>query len=160
MKMIVFIMIFVCIISIMLGFVLGYKRCNQYSKRRIKELEQVSYNAQIRARNWQCLLFSYKRKGRISTFLDINNMEKIAIYGYGLIGKYVEEELRLEGINVSFAVDKNTKIAGTLPVYVPTDQLPEYDVMIVTSGNAEEIRDLVGGTVNTVIELEAVLNVI
>lgn len=156
----VLLIICICIISLIIGFGLGYKRCYRYTKRRIDALEKSASSAQIRAKYWQMFFKLQKRAGSIRLFLDMNDMQKVAIYGYGVIGKYLEEELMQEGIKVVFVVDQSVKKNVSIPIYTPTAELPEYDVMLVTTGNADEVRQIVAGTADSVIELEDILKVV
>ena len=158
--MVVFFAIIICVMCIAVGFGCGYSRCYRYAKKRIDSLEAEKTASQIREVYWKLFLDLKLHDMQIRSFLDLNNMCEVAIYGYGVIGKYLEKELFHEGVKVVFAVDRGEKKDATIPIYVPSAKLPPYDVMLVTTGNAGEVRELVGGTVNTVIELEDILKVI
>lgn len=83
-----------------------------------------------------------KQQGKsIVNFLKKNNYCSVAVYGLGNIGKLLEEELKGE-IEIRYGVDRR-KILAEFPVYKPEDDLPEADVMIVTTVyEFEEIEEM------------------
>lgn len=68
--------------------------------------------------------FAYFRKRGIQT---------VAIYGMGRIGRLIYDKLRKNGeIDVLYAIDKSLPLFFDLPVFKPTDSLPETDCIIVS----------------------------
>ena len=71
-----------------------------------------------------------------------NNIHSIAIYGIGVIGKALLYQLEKEKINISYIVDQVAGNIGSKYVtYKPEAELPEVDMMIVTSYGYEEIEE-------------------
>lgn len=61
------------------------------------------------------------------------NIEKIAIYGCGVIGIKLFEELKKQKIEVEYFIDKDAGYYGKgINVYKPTDELNRVDAIIVT----------------------------
>ncbi|MBD5548883.1 MAG: hypothetical protein HDQ97_16115 [Lachnospiraceae bacterium] len=72
-------------------------------------------------------------KVSIASFLKQDNVKRVAIYGYGVIGKKLLDELIKEHIRVEYMVDKaETYQDNNIIVYRPEDDLPSVDIMIVT----------------------------
>lgn len=84
-----------------------------------------------------------KEEGKsIIPFLEERNYHKIAIYGMSKIGNHLYEELKKSEIEISYFIDRNPKaVLSWLPVYQPSDDLPETDAIIVTPvSDYENIR--------------------
>lgn len=57
----------------------------------------------------------------------------IAIYGMGIVGQRLADELKNSGVEIKYVIDKNANYVHTdLKVYRPEDVLPEVDAVIVT----------------------------
>lgn len=59
--------------------------------------------------------------------------ENIAIYGMAEIGKLLYNELKDSSVKVKYSIDKNKNVTNLIPVYVPDDDLPPVDVIVVTA---------------------------
>lgn len=153
--------VFLCVMASSLGFVLGYKRCAKFATGKIRELSNAAESARIRASYLNSFCKINDDHINITDFFILNEMRTIAIYGYGIVGKRLEKELADKGMQVAFAVDQNSaKKDSPISIYSLDDELPKYDVMVVTAGNADDIRKRIGGNRNTVIELRDVFDVI
>lgn len=76
------------------------------------------------------------QKKNICTFFEKRGYKKIAIYGMGEIGNRLYEDLtRFSDITVVYAIDKVREEHPTLPIYKIEDELPEVDVVIVSTNN-------------------------
>ena len=59
-------------------------------------------------------------------YFKANNIKKIAIYGYGVLGTLLVEELKNTSIEISYIVDREKKEElDNIPVYSLEDELPE-----------------------------------
>lgn len=68
----------------------------------------------------------------VDFFLD-NKIEKIVIYGGGEVACRLIEELEETSVEIIGIIDKNrNQVRAHLPVFKPTDKLPEIDAIIVT----------------------------
>ena len=76
-----------------------------------------------------------EKKIAIEDWLIENGYRKIAIYGYGIMGRHLETELnRSDNVQLEFIVDRQKNLLHTnVCVYEPTEKLPPIDVIIVAS---------------------------
>ena len=71
--------------------------------------------------------------GDISLFFKNRKMQKIAIYGYGDIGRHLITQLKNSGIEVEYIIDRRTNIdTQKIKLYKPEDKLPMVDAIVVT----------------------------
>lgn len=91
---------------------------------------------------WICL----KENGiHISDYFLQRGIHTLAIYGCGIIGEFINHELKNE-INVKYFIDRNaSNLQKQIPTYTLQDTLPETDGIIITlvahaAEVAEEIR--------------------
>ncbi len=90
--------------------------------------------------NWLDL----RRKGTpLLSYFHKNNYRKIAIYGYGYLGKQLTKELEDSDVIIAYIIDRNSSInAGKYSVYPLSNNLPEVDSIIVTpAGQYGAIRN-------------------
>lgn len=75
-----------------------------------------------------------KQEGKsITEYFNKNSYKSIAVYGLSYVGERVLDELKDSGIEVKYGIDKNAKsIFSDIEVYLPEDELPEVDAIIVT----------------------------
>ena len=65
--------------------------------------------------------------------LTSENYNKIAVYGYGIIGRRIVKELEKSHIEVKYYIDKNAaNIKADIPIFSNIEDLPEVDAIIVT----------------------------
>lgn len=77
------------------------------------------------------------------SFLQKNNIQSVAIYGFGDLGQKLYEQLKIEKIKVLYAIDMyKGESVGHLKVYRPQDNLPEVDGVIITAYGSEEIEQM------------------
>ncbi len=63
-----------------------------------------------------------------------NGMKNIAIYGYGMVGQLLENELKDSDISVTYIIDKNADSYSIKnKIYIPGEELPDADAVIVTA---------------------------
>ena len=75
-----------------------------------------------------------EKKENLASIISKMGINKIAIYGYGLLGKHFFEELRGSGIVIKYIIDKNKEgIYAEVPVYLPEEKLPEVELIVVTA---------------------------
>ena len=103
-----------------------------------------------------------KNLGLESYFHD-NNMQTVAIYGIGVLGRRLIEQLKLDGITISYGIDKRKSeinIDG-IQVYAPWDELPAVDVVVVTPIYFYEIEELLQGKFGAwqnIVSIEDIIN--
>jgi hypothetical protein len=77
-----------------------------------------------------------REKGRrICDWLIKNNYMKVAIYGYGIMGRHLITELISDGkVSVEYVIDKKRHVLkDNLRCYIPTEKHPDADAIIVSS---------------------------
>lgn len=106
-----------------------------YTKK-IKELEN---NQQLVRKNDKIIqvldeFLTIKQMGKnLNSYFKDNNYTKIAIYGMGHLGKRLYDELKAEDMNIAYLIDKKAEdIKEEIPVFIPGQELPDADVVIVT----------------------------
>lgn len=95
-------------------------------------------------------LWMILREKRVSVngWFEKREYTKIAVYGYGIMGRHLISELRDTHIKVLFVIDaERDKIHTDLPVYLPDETLPEVDIVVVASYYYyDTVRRLLGET--------------
>lgn len=92
-----------------------------------------------------------KEKGvRLDKYLIERGIRTAAIYGLGMLGKHLIEELNHSSIVLKYGIDRRTDgINLNIPVYSLKDDLPEVDIIIVTATyDYENIRKTLQEKVN------------
>ncbi len=76
-----------------------------------------------------------KEQGRsLEEFFKKRNYKLVCIYGMGILGEHLYEELRKSDvIKVEYIVDRDTSRQYPIDHYMPEDDLPKVDAMIVTA---------------------------
>ena len=76
----------------------------------------------------------------LNDYFKKKNIETIAVYGVGPLGKLLVNQIMLEGIKINYTVDiYAARIQENLPMYRPYEELPNTDIMIVTAYGQERI---------------------
>lgn len=79
---------------------------------------------------------AFQNNKTIADYLLENKYHKIAVYGFGRLGKQLYEELLISRIQVEYVIDRNRGIENKLDdgigYYHPDDELPNVDLIIVT----------------------------
>lgn len=58
----------------------------------------------------------------------------VAIYGYGIPGKHLYNQLQSNGVKVSYIIDRQKdKLHAEVPIYLPDEDLPEVEAVIVAA---------------------------
>ena len=124
---------FFCI-GLIIGLVVMYcfmKR--QYDKKiQYKQIEIVK-NVQIShfLNNW---LQMYQMKKNMVPYIEYMGYKSIAIYGMGILGQRLYDELEESDIIVKYAIDQNAaNIRDLVDVKHPSEELETVDAVIVTS---------------------------
>lgn len=84
--------------------------------------------------SWARLL---QDKKTLVSYFKKRNYEKIAIYGFGMVGETLERELRSAGIKVAYIVDRNAEyMYSSTKMVNAADDFEAVDVMVVTAFDA------------------------
>ena len=75
-----------------------------------------------------------KRQGKtIEQYLKERGINRIAIYGMGMLGRHLFEELKESEIKVLYGIDKNARnITVDIPLYIPDEKYQEVDAIIIS----------------------------
>ena len=69
----------------------------------------------------------------VADYFKERNLCNVAIYGFGNFGKHLLWELEKSEINVKYIIDRQGKqLYSELPIYLPEENLPDCDVIVVT----------------------------
>lgn len=123
--------IIICIISICF-LILLIRYFVQNYRLKIAQCDAVKYESLYKLlAQW----LETKQNGlSLKTLLNQKGYSSVAIYGVYLLGERLLVELRDLGVDVLYGIDKKKRdTQENLPVYLPSDQLPQVDVVIVTS---------------------------
>lgn len=97
---------------------------------------------------------------KVSLYLKKKSYKKIAIYGMSYVGETLLNELRADGVQIAYAIDRQAEgIYASLPVVSPEDILEEVDAIVVTAVTFyEDIKDILSKKLNCpIISLEDIL---
>lgn len=103
-----------------------------------------------------------ERKASLETYFIENHFEIIAIYGMGIMGKHLFEELKDSNVvKIVYAIDKKSgSIESPVEVRNVSDVLPEVDAVIVTAiQEFDNIREMLSEKLRyPIISLEEVID--
>lgn len=88
-------------------------------------------NYWIIMRDWLWLNIGGKS---IAEYFISNDIRQIAIYGMGMLGKLLFEELKKQGVNVLYGIDQDCAKEKEFDILIYTleDDLPEVEIIVVT----------------------------
>lgn len=86
----------------------------------------------------------------IKEYLEQQRIHSVAIYGLGLLGKQLYQELTFVGVPVAYAIDRYVgRYRNNLPIIRPEDNhWPPVDAVIVTAYEEDSIADFVSGKIS------------
>lgn len=101
----------------------------------------------LNTKNYDNILLIDSMKIDLKKLLNLQNIENVAIYGMGLVGKKLADLFVDRGINVCFGIDQKELAAyGQVPVIAPIqlkEQEEKVDIIFVTPElQYEVIRNL------------------
>lgn len=113
----------------------------------------------------KCLLdkWLYLERNRcsITKYFENNNVNHIAIYGYGIFGKQLLSEIENQDkIMCDYIIDKNSEGLNMKNVYSPDDTLPKTEMIVVTTIHIyNEIYNLLKNRTNCkIVSLKEILD--
>lgn len=151
---------FVSIIFLIIGGVLGILISGNALMSEIKKQRKISSKYLAFFTLYDEWLSMKQRGESIKEYFDIHGYKSIAIYGMGKMGMRFYQELRQEGINVSYVIDRNAlHIDVDIECLLPEGQFPMVDAIVVTVVNDfEEIKDTLEAKVSyPVVSLEDII---
>ena len=96
----------------------------------------------------------------VSDFLMVNNLNSVIVYGYGVVGKLLVEELANKtGIDIVAIIDKNAGVYDeVIPIISPDDCIPKHDIMLVTFMDTNYAKNLMGERSYNVVGIDELLD--
>lgn len=103
-----------------------------------------------------------EQKISIEQYLLDHGFCKVLVYGYGILGKHLLNELKESVVEIVGIIDKKGKgIQSEYQVYTPEDEFPEADVIIVTSYYFfKEIEEEIGEKGYELISLQKIIETV
>ncbi len=91
-----------------------------------------------------CWMTINRNSKKISDYLYNKSIRRIAIYGMGILGRQLYEELKISDIEVCFVIDKREIEEIAIPVFKPEENFPVVDMIIMaTTDEYTEIRRMI-----------------
>lgn len=76
----------------------------------------------------------------IVDYFKYRNMDAVAVYGVGAIGRLLINELIIKKVKISYTVDiYAARVRENIPMYRPYEDIPQADILIVTAYGSEKI---------------------
>lgn len=101
-----------------------------------------------------------EKKVSIAEWLICTGYKRIAIYGYGILGRHLFTELWGSKIKVEYLIDQQgNKLDTKCDIYTPSEKLPEVDLVVVTAVlDYDEIyQELKNKGIHQIISLQTIL---
>lgn len=122
----------------MAGGLLVLKSALKYIRLKHRESEK-NHKLYLLASEW---IKKRQMKKGAAEFFRNHGFHSAAIYGMGILGERLAEELKEENIDICYGIDRRD-IPAEFPIYKIDDDLPEADVIIVTAVyEFEEIEEI------------------
>ncbi len=140
--MISFLWIASCIVCIFLGRYWGDRKIKKKLRPMLSEKTELQIAANYRADLLYKWLVAEKMNINILSIINNTEAENIGIYGYGIVGKQLANDMKDAQIKITCIIDRNAHNLGCdYPIYTLDDELPELDMIIVTSVNLNEVKN-------------------
>ena len=98
---------------------------------------------------------------KISYGFPDSSGNRVMIYGLGMLGKHLLNQLKKEKVNLVAAIDNKGGTNPDVKIYKPDDKLPDADLLIVTvQYDYQRIKESLASKVGpdcTILSLEEVL---
>lgn len=111
--------------------------------------EKLSYSHRLMHQ----IVIIKQHEGKFGTYFMKQNIHTVAVYGLGVYGRILINELKECGVEVVCGIDREVSEHGDLPVIRPNDALPECDALIVSLMEPEDVahhyKSICGVTIYT-----------
>lgn len=139
--------------GIVVGIVTGVKLAEKILSEPLRKTQEEAAKFQLLYQMMGTWVELKQRRVNVIEYFKQYGYSRIAIYGMGLAGQTLYNELKMTEIQVIYAIDKNgDNVPSEIEVYSPEEVLPEVDVIVVSAiSYYEEILELLQEKVNCVI---------
>ncbi len=124
------------IIGVVSGLLISYKlfcKTADSLRKRIQKLEELYYVARVWVHN-------NTNKKRLAAFFELNNYNKVAIYGLNDLAFLLMDECEKNGIKIEYCIDINADAkVSKYKIYKPDEVLPKVDLIIVATVDQFEL---------------------
>ena len=98
-------------------------------------LQSVSHSRDLMRK----IVMIKQQKTGFQDFFARQGLRKVVVYGLGLFGRILVNELRACGIEIVCGIDRKVSEYQNLLVIKPEDKVPECDALIVSLADPEEV---------------------
>lgn len=118
----------------MYSYAIKSSKINDIEKNKLKDIVDKIINKHELYHNFEIKREKLYKQGKsIADSLKKRNIEEVAVYGYGVIGKRFVSELVKNKIKVAYIVDQDTSYSDlNIPIYSLKEKFPYTEVLIVT----------------------------
>ena len=131
-------------------------RLSNLKKNKVSSFEAWGFHI---LEQWLCI----KQKGKsLEKYFEDNLIQTAAIYGLGILGKRLYEELRNTRVDINYGIDQNAEkiqIPG-LEVKTLQEELADVDIIIVTPMAFFEIEKMIRKKMGSEINIVSIEDVV
>jgi hypothetical protein len=137
------------ILIILFSFSIYICRKEKTEKNELLKNSDVSKYAN---KNLRYLIIVLIKEIDLNYIMKKQNINKVAVYGMGMIGKNLVRVLTKKNVEVAYGIDKGDKAYGTLAIKKPEDILDDVDIIIVTPESYyDEIYEMLSSKIATTV---------
>lgn len=145
---------------LIIGIILGSAFVYLLLKKEMIRKEQIASRARNDFNIISQWLILKQNDIRLDAWLKERNINKIAVYGMGILGRCLIRELINTDVEISYGIDcKKMKPYNNVPINLLTDQFSSVDLIIITVAyDNEKIKNLLSKKIKCeMIDLENIV---
>lgn len=124
--------------GILLGAIGIYALKYRAEKKRRKDVSK--YLNLFRTMNQYVVTKQHQKE--LSAYFEENGYERIAVYGMSHIGQRLIDDLEGSRVQVVYGIDQRAdRLTYSLPIYDPSEELPQVDAIVVTAYDFDEVAE-------------------
>lgn len=148
------------IICFWAGLIIGIKFAEKRLAEPLQKIQEEAVKFQSLFQMMGGWLEAKLRDMSVAEYCKDHGYNRVAIYGMGLAGQILYEELKGTDVQVLYAIDRNkANVISKVDIYSPTERLPKVDAIIISAITYfEEIADMLQERVNCdIVSLEDIV---
>jgi len=136
-----------------------YKDKQKTDENALRELQNRNDKFEKYVNLLDCWMDLREKGISLKRYMQEHGYNKIALYGYGILGRHFLQELKGSQFEVAFIIDQQgSKLNADVPIYLPSEQFPEADVIVVSPVfSFEDIKIKLKGRNFNIVSLETIL---